>query len=123
MIGRPHHPTEDRELAVIGRMRRHGQPELLLVFPDCSKRLVPESWTDAMPQPDAGPGTLGAATDLLALSVLPFLAAALRETGRAAANAGTCTLSSAVNVKPTERAFADPRPWPSAQSRRSRDRR
>lgn len=44
--------------------------ELLLVFPDGAKRLVPESWTDAVPQEEAGPGTLGAATDLLALSVL-----------------------------------------------------
>ena len=69
-VTRPRHPAEGRELAVLGRMRRHGQPELLLVFPDGAKRLVPESWTDAVPQEEAGPGTLGAATDLLALSVL-----------------------------------------------------
>lgn len=69
-VTRPHHPAEGRKLAVLGRMRRHGQPELLLVFPDGAKRLVPESWTDAVPREEAGPGTLGAATDLLALSVL-----------------------------------------------------
>jgi len=69
-VTRPRHPAEGRKLAVLGRMRRHGQPELLLVFPDGAKRLVPESWTDAVPQGEAGPGTLGAATGLLALSVL-----------------------------------------------------
>ena len=46
------------------------------------------------------------------------------------ADAGTCTLGSATNVKPAQRAFANPRPWlvrglgprpwPSAQCRRSR---
>ena len=69
-VTRLRHPVEGRELAVLGRMRRHGQPELLLVFPGGAKRLVPESWTDAVPQGEAGPGTLGAATDLLGLSVL-----------------------------------------------------
>ena len=53
-VTRPRHPVEGRELAVIGRMRRHGQPELLLVFPDGSKRLVPESWTDAVPAGGGG---------------------------------------------------------------------
>ncbi len=48
-VTRPRHPVEGRKLAVLGRMRRHGQPELLLVFPDGAKRLVPESWTDAVP--------------------------------------------------------------------------
>ena len=68
---RPRHPMEGRELAVIGQMRRHGIPELLLVFPDGAKRLLPESWTDAVPREEAeAPGTLGAAPDLLALAVL-----------------------------------------------------
>jgi hypothetical protein len=69
-VTRSRHPVEGRELAVLGRMLRHGQPELLLVFPDGAKRLVPESWTDAVPQEGNEPGTLGAAADLLALSVL-----------------------------------------------------
>jgi hypothetical protein len=79
-VTRPHHPVEGRELAVLGRMRRHGQPELLLVFPDGAKRLVPESWTDAVPQEGNEPGTLGTAADLLALSVLiPALRARIQD--------------------------------------------
>ena len=81
-VTRPRHPVEGRELAVIGRMRRHGQPELLLVFPDGSKRLVPESWTDAVPREEAGPGTLGTAADLLALSVLISALCARRQAER-----------------------------------------
>ena len=69
-ITRPRHPFEGRPLPVLGSMRRHGTRELLVVLPDGSKRLVPESWTDAAPPAGDGPGTLGTAADLLSLSVL-----------------------------------------------------
>ena len=49
-------------------MRRHGEPELLLVLPDGSKSLIRADWTDAA-QPGAddvvGVATLGSLTDLL----------------------------------------------------------
>jgi Family of unknown function (DUF5372) len=69
-ITRPRHPFEGQPLPVLGSMRRHGAHELLVVLPDGSKRLVPASWTDAAPGGGSAPGTLGAAADLLGLSVL-----------------------------------------------------
>ena len=64
-VTRPRHPLEGRELRVLGGMRRHGQPELLLVLPDGAKRLVPAAWTDlragAGQRGGDGPGTLGVA--------------------------------------------------------------
>ena len=45
-LTRPRHPFEGRQLPVLGRMRRHGAVELLVVLPDGSKRLVPAAWTD-----------------------------------------------------------------------------
>jgi hypothetical protein len=51
VITRARHPLEGRSLPVLGRMRRHGRLELLLVLPDGSKRLIPQVWTDA--EPDA----------------------------------------------------------------------
>ena len=47
VIIRSRHPLEGRSLPVLGRMRRHGQLELLLVLPDGSKRLIPQAWTNA----------------------------------------------------------------------------
>jgi Family of unknown function (DUF5372) len=71
-VTRPRHPLEGRELAVLGRMRRHGQLELLLALPGSGKRLIPAAWTslhaDGTAQ-DTG-GTLGTVADLLAASVL-----------------------------------------------------
>ena len=74
-LTRPRHPFEGRPLEVLGRMRRHGAVELLVVLPDGSKRLVPASWTDLERSPggtDAGGGlaTLGSVADLLGLAVL-----------------------------------------------------
>src|SRR5659263_546996 len=46
VITRRRHPLEGRALPVLGRMRRHGQLELLLVLPDGSKSLIPSAWTD-----------------------------------------------------------------------------
>ena len=65
---------EGQTLRVLGRLRRHGGTELLVVLPDGSKRMIPAEWTDAAP---AGGGdgrdaaaTLGAISDLLAACVL-----------------------------------------------------
>ena len=71
MITRPRHPLEGQSLRLLGRMRRHGRLELLLVLPDGSKRLIPQAWTD-----QAGDGaadeaaTLGTVADLLAACAL-----------------------------------------------------
>jgi hypothetical protein len=74
-LTRPRHPFEGQLLPVLGRMRRHGEVELLVVLPDGSKRLVPAAWTDlerSSGVTDAGDGlaTLGSVPDLLGLSVL-----------------------------------------------------
>jgi hypothetical protein len=68
-ITRPRHPLRGQRLRVLGRMRRHGRAELLLVLPDGSKSLIPAAWTD-LHEPTrggaAGAGTLGSLADLLA---------------------------------------------------------
>ncbi len=74
-LTRPRHPFEGQPLPVLGRMRRHGEVELLVVLPDGSKRLIPAAWTDLERPPGGtgaggGPATLGAVPDLLGLSVL-----------------------------------------------------
>jgi len=51
VIARPRHPLAGQELRVLGRIRRHGRLECLVVLPDGSKRLIPQIWTDA--EPDA----------------------------------------------------------------------
>ncbi len=52
---------------MLGRMRRHGRLELLLVLPDGSKSLIPAAWTDAdQPASTNQAGTLGSLADLLA---------------------------------------------------------
>ena len=71
-LTRRRHPFEGRSLQVLGRMRRHGAAELLVVLPDGSKRLIPAAWTD-LEQPADGDGaaaTLGSVSDLLHASVL-----------------------------------------------------
>src|SRR5207244_1013152 len=74
------HPFAGRSLPVLGRMRRHGVVELLVVLPDGSKRLIPASWTDLDPAADGaagttragttGAGTLGSLADLLSACVV-----------------------------------------------------
>jgi hypothetical protein len=63
---------EGQRLRVLGRLRRHGGTELLVILPDGSKRMIPQAWTDAAA--DAGVGgeaaTLGMVSDLLAACVL-----------------------------------------------------
>jgi hypothetical protein len=70
-ITRRKDPLDGQRVRVLGRLRRHGAAELLVVLPDGSKRMIPQSWTDAEP---AGPGepaaTLGCITDLLAACVV-----------------------------------------------------
>jgi Family of unknown function (DUF5372) len=65
---------EGQTLQVLGRLRRHGGTELLVVLADGSKRMIPAEWTDAAPGGgEDGPGdvaTLGAVSDLLAACVL-----------------------------------------------------
>ena len=71
-ITRSRHPLEGRSLTVLGRVRRHGRLELLVVLPDGSKTLVPAAWTDhdgGCTEPVAEApvsATLGSVTDLLA---------------------------------------------------------
>ena len=86
-LTRPRHPFEGQQLAVLGRMRRHGEMELLVVLPDGSKRLIPAAWTDLESPPGGGSGdaprTLGSVADLLGLSVLVLdLSARCRSTDR-----------------------------------------
>lgn len=65
---------EGQTLQVLGRLRRHGGVELLVVLPDGSKRLIPQGWTDADlagGDPDGQQvATLGSLSDLLAAWVL-----------------------------------------------------
>jgi hypothetical protein len=69
VILRKRHAFEGKSLAVMGRMRRHGELELVLVLPDGSRTLVPASWTDfdreAPVQDDARLMTLARVTELL----------------------------------------------------------
>lgn len=77
VVTRRRHPLEGQTLAVLGRMRRHGTVELLVVLADGSKTLLPGSWTDMGISDGAGhvagePSTvtLGSLGDLLAASEL-----------------------------------------------------
>src|SRR5438046_10632342 len=71
MITRRKDPLDGQQVRVLGRLRRHGGVELLVVLPDGSKRMIPQAWTDSQP---AGGGdsvaTLGGLGDLLAACVL-----------------------------------------------------
>lgn len=71
-VTRGRHPLQGCVLPVLGRMRRHGRLELLLVLPDGSKSLLPAEWTDCGEAADAGTGegepvaaTVGSLADLL----------------------------------------------------------
>ncbi|MGH3823684.1 MAG: DUF5372 family protein, partial [Pseudonocardiaceae bacterium] len=72
VITRRRHPLEGLALRVLGRMRRHGRLELLLVLPDGSKSLIPAGWTDLQGADADGEtgqdvaATLGSLADLLA---------------------------------------------------------
>lgn len=50
------HAFEGRPLAVISRLKRRGEPTLLLELPDGSRTYIPVAWTDlgglgVIPQP------------------------------------------------------------------------
>jgi hypothetical protein len=118
MIVRSRHPFEGQALPVLGRMRRHGRVELLVVLPDGSKRLIPASWTDldTPGAPDGAPGaspagTLGSVADLLhAVAVVRGLAARVRdEAGQAARQSPSKEDNRAACA-----AQSDPRPGPGA---------
>jgi len=73
-VTRQRDALEGQMLRVLGRLRRHGGTELLVVLADGSKRMIPAAWTDDAPAGgQGGPGaaaTLGALSDLLAACVL-----------------------------------------------------
>ena len=71
-VTRSKHPLEGRTFRLLGRMRRHGHVELLVVLDDGTKSLLDASWTDYA-SAEAGPAstsTLGTLGDLLAASAL-----------------------------------------------------
>src|SRR6266536_4598014 len=64
-------PLDGQRVRVLGRLRRHGAAELLVVLGDGSKRMIPQAWTDAQPTGECdGTATLGGLDDLLAACVL-----------------------------------------------------
>jgi hypothetical protein len=71
-ITRPHHPLEGQTRLVLGRLRRHGREELLLVLEDGSKSFIPSAWTDLAIHGDGvtTTSTLGSLADLLTASGL-----------------------------------------------------
>ena len=70
-ITRRKDPLDGQRVRVLGRLRRHGGVELLVVLPDGSKRMIPQAWTDAQPAGQCdGAATLGGLGDLLAACVL-----------------------------------------------------
>jgi hypothetical protein len=83
-------------LDVLGRMRRHGRVELLLVLPDGSKSLIPAAWTDlgddeGSPKDQAAAVTLGSLQDLLeATTLVSALRARDDEAGEQAARQSPC---------------------------------
>jgi hypothetical protein len=95
-ITRPRHPLWGQQLPVLGRMRRHGLAELLLVLPDGSKSLIPAAWTDLHETTGgeaAEPGTVGSLADLLAChELVAGLAARVAEAvdGQQAARQSSC---------------------------------
>jgi hypothetical protein len=42
-------PLEGQSLRVLGRPRRHGAEERLVVLPGGSRRMIPQAWTDQEP--------------------------------------------------------------------------
>ncbi len=57
---------EGRRLKVLGRSRRCGRAELLVVLPNGSKRVIPVAWTD-----DGGHHPRRTAVQLVQLSLMP----------------------------------------------------
>jgi hypothetical protein len=81
---RTRHPLQGQTLTVLGRMRRHGMVELLVVLPDGSKTLFPAVWTDldataadTTTDPVLGPVTGGAESPTATVGALNDLAQAV----------------------------------------------
>jgi hypothetical protein len=102
-VTRSRHPLQGKALPVLGRMRRHGRVELLVVLPDGSKTLFPAAWTDLDAtaadtppgQVDGGAGsptaTVGALDDLAqAVAVASALLARARAVDEQAARQPPC---------------------------------
>jgi len=90
-ITRRRDPLEGHSLQALGRLRRHGGLELLVVLPDGSKRLIPAVWTDLDADGDRveAAATLGALGDLLAACAL-VSALSARQTDEQAARQSPC---------------------------------
>ena len=69
-VTRDRHPLQGCELRVLGRMRRHGAVELLVVLPDGSKTLLPAVFTDAVAAAGVVVATVGSIEDLEQLAVV-----------------------------------------------------
>lgn len=82
-ITRCRDPLEGQSLRVLGRLRRRGGVELLVVLPDGSKRLIPAARTDLQTGNGGGAATLGSLGDLLAACAL-VSALSARQTEQAA---------------------------------------
>ena len=111
-VTRDRHPLCGRELRVLGRMRRHGSVELLVVLPDGSKTLLPVGFTDAGPTAvEGGAATAGSVDDLLGLAVvveslIPTRAGAVRPVEDATgipAKEGFCASDQSVGVRSRRR--------------------
>ena len=82
VVTRPRHPLEGESLQVLGRRRRRGEVELLVVLPDGSKTLLPAAWTDLEPAVAACEPAVGSLTDLLdAVALVAALLTRQRQEG------------------------------------------
>jgi hypothetical protein len=64
VVTRPRHPLDGKSLQVLGRQRRRGAVELLVVLPDGSKTLLPAAWTDLEPAAAVCDPAVGSLADL-----------------------------------------------------------
>lgn len=68
-VTRHRDPMQGLRLQVLGRSRRRGRAELLVVLPDGSKRVIPAAWADEATG-GGGAAALASTGDLLALCAL-----------------------------------------------------
>jgi hypothetical protein len=90
VVTRAHHPLEGQPLPVLGRRRRCGRLELLVVLPDGSKTLMPADWTDLEPTRAASAPAVGSLSDLLATVTLVSALSGRREGGEQTARQSPC---------------------------------
>ena len=91
-ITRARHALHGQTLRVLGRMRRHGRLELLLVLSDGTKSLIPADWTDLGGEDrSAEPvATLGKLEDLMRIVTICAHLAARGEGQEEAARQSPC---------------------------------